>query len=563
MEPRPRALSSEKLSFRAPENWLVAACILVIAFSCLQILLFSFGRDQAIYAVVADGVLAGRMPYRDIWDFKPPGIFLVYALAQALFGRSMLAPRLLEALGLLAAVWVSRRLGARLFGSARAGWIGAALMALVHAELEFWHTGQPETFGAFLTIFGLWVATSLPTQRRRYSLWIGAGALFGCAFLLKPPLGGAAIVVALYLGRRELLLGGSRTAALLPVFGVGLGALAPIVVCVLWLWLGGALAEATWTFAVFTPGYTALGYGERSALEAFYLGLEEAFFRFSAVLPLGVAAALVLPVSAPREREGAYLLLGMVMVQISGIALQGKFFQYHFAATLALIALLAGAGLWKLWCRARVSGAPGLVGFVGAVLVAVLMRTAVNDVPGSFWERSRARLGYLAGSWLVGSGPSEPEDAGSVGRTRPDLDRALYYVADYSLGADRAVADEVKRRTGVEDRVYVFGFEPAIYWLSERQPASRFIYNVAQRAAWEREASRNELVRELSVRPPALIVVQRNDVFPAVTGDGLDSYEALSDFSELRSLLDERYRHISSVEDFELFELVEVVAEGS
>ena len=39
---------------------------------------------------------------QDLWDFKPPGIFFVHALGQALFGKHMFATRLLEAMALAA-----------------------------------------------------------------------------------------------------------------------------------------------------------------------------------------------------------------------------------------------------------------------------------------------------------------------------------------------------------------------------------------------------------------------------------------------------------------------------
>ena len=40
-----------------------------------------------------------------------------------------------------------------------------------------------------------------------------------------------------------------------------------------------------------------------------------------------------------------------------------------------------------------------------------------------------------------------------------------------------------------------------------------------QRAAWSREAARAELLRELAERPPAVIVIEKWDRLPWVTGD--------------------------------------------
>src|SRR6186713_1473285 len=133
---RPPAEVVPRLAVRDPDQWLAIICWLVIGFSALSILLYSFGRDQGIYAVVADTILKGGMPYRDAWDFKPPGIFLTYTLAQALFGKSMLAIRLLEAIALVAVSFGFERLGQVFFDRPKAGLVAAAVAALVHAELE-------------------------------------------------------------------------------------------------------------------------------------------------------------------------------------------------------------------------------------------------------------------------------------------------------------------------------------------------------------------------------------------------------------------------------------------
>src|SRR5690349_1844170 len=127
---RPSAEVVPRLAVRDPEQWLAIVCWLVIAFSSLTILLYSFGRDQGIYAVVADTILDGGMPYRDAWDFKPPGIFLTYALAQGLFGKSMLAIRLLEVLGLIGTAFGLQRLGQVFLDRPRAGLVAAAVAAL-------------------------------------------------------------------------------------------------------------------------------------------------------------------------------------------------------------------------------------------------------------------------------------------------------------------------------------------------------------------------------------------------------------------------------------------------
>jgi hypothetical protein len=535
----PEAQVIPSFSVRDPNLWLKVIAWGVVVFAALQISTFSFGRDQSIYAVVADGILKGQMPYRDLWDFKPPGIFFVYALGDALFGKHMFAARLLEALALVGGVVFLRKISFIFFENRTVGLVGGAVGALIHAEMDFWHSGQPETFGAFFTLLGLWLALREPGERA----WLNAlcvGATFGAAALLKPPLGGGAIVVAAYLSQRERTRTGNTLRALAPAAWVAAGGALPVVLTLLWFWARGALGDLIWTLGEFTPGYTALSWADRRAADMLYHAIEEAFFKFSALSAAGVIAAIAMRPLFQRERELLFILLGVIAIQVAGIAMQGKFFAYHYAATLPLIATIAGIGLYKLWIRCLTGGVGGAVAFFSFVAVAVPMRYAVRDLPQYFWERCAIRFEFLFHS------PPYLD--------RESMDAELSYVADYNLASNRRVARDVASRTGSKDAIYVWGFEPSIYWLSERRPASRFIYNVAQRSTWERESSQRALLADLWRTRPRVIVVQSRDVFPGVTGTNYDSRDELPSFPALATMIAQEYELVKQIDDFDVYQ---------
>ena len=84
---------------------------------------------------------------------------------------------------------------ARIYWDApRAGWMAAAIAVLVHAQLDFWHTAQPESFGGMVTIFALLaVGTRLrdpaPRSRehlRRWSSPARSSGSRGCSSLRSP-----------------------------------------------------------------------------------------------------------------------------------------------------------------------------------------------------------------------------------------------------------------------------------------------------------------------------------------------------------------------------------------
>jgi hypothetical protein len=541
---RPAADVVPRLAVRDPDQWLAVVCWLVVAFSSLSILLFSFGRDQGIYGVVADTMLRGGMPYRDAWDFKPPGVFIIYAFAQGLFGKSMLAIRLLEVIGLVSTVFGLQRLGQVFFDRPKAGLVAGAVAALVHAELEFWHTAQPETFGGFLTVAALVVVTSEPAVRRRWLVPFGVGVLFGCCALLKPPLGGGILVCGAYVLTREQARSAKLPQLLRSGLLLGSGFAVPIALVLGWIAARGAWPAFWWTFHDFLPGYTKLNWSDAHAPSMLYYALEEAFFKFSALSAFGVIAAITMTPLHAREREGIFLVLGIIAIHLTGITMQGKFFPYHYAATLLLISFISGLGLYKLFRRCLVAGPGSLLALASFVIVAISMRDAARDLPQGFWARTQMRL-----SFLLRQAPFQ---------SRADLDRELSYVADYNLDADRQVALDIRSRTSSTDSIFIWGFEPSTYFLAERPLASRWTYSVPQRTPWQRGYSRRELLKDLSLNRPKVIVVERRDVFPSVTGSPLDSKDELPNFPELKSLIDNQYRKVREIEDFEIYERSEV-----
>lgn len=534
---------------------LAAACLLTCVFGIWLVTTFDYGRDQGIYAVVARSMVDGGMPYRDAWDFKPPGIFVVYALARVVLGEGQVAIRLLEALGLAAMALGMTELARRIWGEARIGLLAAALAILVHAQLDFWHTAQPESFGGMLTIAALLCAApgeprlgGALRSARPWAWWIACGALFGAAGLLKPPLAGGGVVVAVALAiwrldhSRDLAPRARLLDAGAPLLGVGIGGCLPVLACAVWFGARGALGDLHAVLFVFTPYYTAIGWENERVTGMLWWGLTEWLMTYSAVFAAGLALLLGFRPQA-RERATVWLLVALVGVHLLGVVMQGKFFPYHYAATWPLTALLASLGLWKLWERLERFGALGALAFAGMLGVLAVAKTATKDVPGSFWRRASMRMAML-------------------GRSDVPTRDWLASVADVHAPSNRAVAEALAATVPADRSVFVWGFEPVIYDMAGRRSASRFIYDVPQRVAWAREPMRRRLMDDLAVDPPAAIVVEHRDVFPMVTGDVLDSADSLLEFQELRRLIAERYALTSTIEDFDVY-LIRELAQAS
>jgi hypothetical protein len=317
---------------------------------------------------------------------------------------------------------------------------------------------------------------------------------------------------------------------------VFVGGVLPIAACLAWFAARGALRDLHETLFVFTPHYTELSWRDRTLRGMLYQSLTEWLVNYSSVVTIGLGLGLATCKSAWR-RPLLPLLVAIVAVHIVGVALQGKFFPYHYGATWPFTALLAGLGWNELWGWARERGWAMRLGFAVILIAASTLRTATKDLADSFWTRAGRRLGLLAGGWK--------DDVAIDG---------LASVADVNAAGNRKVAEFLRSHVPPGGSAYVWGFEPVVYDLAGVRAASRYIYNVPQRVAWAAEPSRRELMCELRANRPEVIVVASGDVFPVVTDNVFGSDHVLAhEFTELRALLGGAYRKHTRIDDFDLY----------
>jgi hypothetical protein len=266
-----------------------------------------------------------------------------------------------------------------------------------------------------------------------------------------------------------------------------------------------------------------------------YEGFTEWLCDYTSVATVGFLLCLAFP-RAARERFGVKVVGAIIAVHVAGVIMQAKFFPYHFGATWPLTALLAALGFHRIWERLAPRGPLGVAAFFAGIVFIALGRTATKDLDQSFFERCGERVAIFTHS---------PRDQAALDR--------LASVADVNAGANREVAAFLHGRVPADRRVFVWGFEPVIYDLADRAPATRYLYDVPQRVAWAKAREREILMRDLEAGRPAAIVVEHRDVFPVVTGDAIDSADTLRDFHALANLIASRYELATTIEDFDVY----------
>ena len=386
--------------------------------------------DEGSYAAIACRMLTGGLPYRDGVENKFPAIFYLYTAVFGLFGRydmrAMHAVAALAALGTalaagaIAATLVRRR-GADELAARRARWLAATLYAV------FSTTYEPKLLAANTELFAVLPASLAVLvylrARGRPAAFLATGALAACALLFKQVAGLLLVALAADrlsggLLRREL----RRSVTDLILVGLGVAGAAGTVALV--FWRQGILHDAifwSWTYVFhhYIPAAAESG--------GFVTRL------FKCFLPFALAMSPLLFLGRGVERRGDALVVWLWLLAMTSAAfIGGRMYGHYFLLTVPPLSVLAGIGGAE-WLTAASTGerrrltalvATMAFGFLGA---ACLYRGATD-------------------SWI---------------KLSPDYRRASTYV---------------RERTQPDDRLFVWGWFPALYVDADRIPASRFVY---------------------------------------------------------------------------------------
>lgn len=142
--------------------------------------------DEGIYQVIGNALSEGRLLYTQIWDNKPPLLYMVYAL----FGGDQFMVRFFSLLIGLLSVWAFFGFAQLLFKNLKASFISSAFFAVLFSiPLMEGNIANAENFmllpiiGAAYLVYKTTIE-NYPQKTKTFKL-LSAGLLLGLAFLFK------------------------------------------------------------------------------------------------------------------------------------------------------------------------------------------------------------------------------------------------------------------------------------------------------------------------------------------------------------------------------------------
>jgi len=195
-------------------------------------------HDESTYLEIARMILAGKTLYVDMIDIKPPGIFLILAGFQAVFGYSLFVMRLLVAVWIGLTAFMIYLTGKLIIHNNRASLTAGIIYIFMISTWSFYGISiTPEIFFNLFTIAALYILL----KKQSFLNYFLAGLLAGMGFIVKYLVifdFAAFIIFFFILNLRKKETSNTLWMMVAVVFS-GIGFLLPFSLMNLWYYLNG------------------------------------------------------------------------------------------------------------------------------------------------------------------------------------------------------------------------------------------------------------------------------------------------------------------------------------
>jgi 4-amino-4-deoxy-L-arabinose transferase-like glycosyltransferase len=440
MKPLPNQIETVNREAKSKINLAALPVVLLLIFAAalvaerLIVPLMPLSPDATAYAIIGHGLLEGQTLYTDIWDHKPPIIYITYAAAELLFGYSQQTIVFISIFINLAVMFGLFYAGKAGRGGTISGLYAAALWVIVSGTFQI--EGRDPNTEIFINACIVWAFAILAKSREEglaAKHLILIGTLFTLGSFFKP----VVVAFALFLMCAHVAFppGGAvnRKKALFDTLITGaIGAIG-------WVLMFGyfALTDRFEIFYKTIVSYNSYYSGNLFAnIVAPLQGRSELVLDFMNPLAICVFAGLVFTFF--HNRRHAALLAAFVASTWIAIALPGRFYMHYF----------------QLWLPVLIIGSSWAIGHF-----------AVS-------EKIKLRLiSYAAGVFLAGI---------LIFNQIPSYQSAL--AKDWTpfinppLVAGEDTARQINSLLTGNETFLLWGNTPNVYLLSGRKPPTAFLF---------------------------------------------------------------------------------------
>ena len=428
-------------------------------------------RDSGVFLYMAWRLLNGNVPYRDVWDHKPPLIYFVDALGLAMTPDSLWGVWFLQLIFISFTLFLIYKLLDREFGlpSALAGTV-----VLTSGLLTILEKGNvTEEYALVFQALAFWLFVSAWKRDFpiRLSVWIGV--LGGLAFNFKQTTIGLWVTYGLFLLAIRLI---QRRFPFKDILALLAGWLIPSVLLAGYLASRGAFSDFWEQAYLYNFVYIGKHEGIRRLISVFIKGF--AYLQNGWVLHLSILGWLAGVGTFWAKRKGLFteisplILIALVNlpVEVLFILVSGRSILHYYLTPLPVMAILAGS-----------------------------LAYTIPVLTEAFTKASRARIhkwtpGIVLAIVLLGQ----------IGLVK-NYPQTLHTLSDNDYAP---TIEYIQNNTKPGEQVLIIGAESVVNFLTRREAPTRYVYQYPL-ALLGRRPMFEEYFNQILGNKPVLIVDTR------------------------------------------------------
>lgn len=424
-------------------------------------------RDSGVFLYIGWRVLNGELPYRDVWDHKPPVIFYINALGLSLSNGSRWGLWAIELLFLFLAAYLGFQLIKKTLGGLPA--VLSLMLWLLSLTLLLQGGNITTEYALVFQFLALWLIDYSEGSTRPFLCFYFIGLAGALSFFTKQTTIGIWLAIAIYLtvrriGVGELMRWVREAAAILS------GGLTVIIFLVLFFGIQGALPQF-WD-AGFEYNFVYSSYGTngfRVRVDSILQGLKPLIR--TRILPIAlvgyVSAVIFLLFKRASVKEiTPLLLIGLINfpIELVLIGTPRKTYPPYYITALPSLAIFSALVFWMI-LEFISHGKSRTVKYIASLGLA----------------------GYILWSSFYNY-----------------VDRVYMY---RKLTKVEDVVHTIMENTDPDDTVLIWGAETSVNFFSRRKSPTRFVYQYPLfKDGYATEGIVNEFLDDLLQHQPELII---------------------------------------------------------
>jgi len=439
--------------------------------------------DESLYLLIAEAWSHGSIPYVEIWDQKPPGIYACYLVAKLVgFGDMLLGIRVMSVLMVSASAFLLYKIAGRLLPST--GWfsIAPALLYIIFSLNNQGLAANTEIFFIPFVLGGFYAVLRCIDNDWQFHEQPGtlilSGLLVGIAFQIKYlvafdliALAAAIVLLQWYHKKSKAILSVAKIGALMVA-----GFIIPTIVVVLYFYYHGHLQDLL--NATLSANVQHQAHGDFSIVKTagkFYLQCRDQILLWGSVVL--VCWWLVWGKLDGDKKMIALFLLGWLILTVTSASLTRKFYPHYFLQALPPLCLFFFITFDQLLQAVQRQTKrivySLLVLFIGIVTVLPVLEDTLLTV---YFRK-------IAGNPYWGDSSAE-------------------------------IADYIKNDLTGDDYIFVAGGQPIIYYLSKAKIPTRFPYPpffLDDHFRFVSGIDQDEEIKSILTKKPRFIITRKLD----------------------------------------------------